>query len=1023
MKKALNHLDNVTENKNLEPINLNNLGKLFSIAYIKLYIKHLAEIYFYCKDKLSFQEIINTISGNNETNTRKVIKIFFFKNCLQFYENYSKFNDAIMKDQEFPFRKEYKEILESQSKNSKQNYFLNEHFIPLINYEEGYSKEMIAFTNLENNRFEELNSLINNDFLNNNGLDILYCLLVNHLISYYYSSEKDQFLQKIEIFKTQFEKIKSDLDLSQKCLTCINKILNINELIQEIQGKQKNDKYTQEQFEIILNSLRYVLHTTQFKENNFYNKLISEQCKDYIDNNYIPGGLPYNNIVINSYYALNELLRYPKGPEATGYYVCTCGQYYTLVNCTCPSGTFPCNNKNCNLKISGTGHKLLGPEAGQTDHWRVILTEEDKNVTSWSRKEIAAGKIPCIFLDEYKKRYVDKHLNQQPKGITKEEPIYFIKRFDQVRSLDELSFRILNYILYSHLFFSNLLGYLSDENLNQYTHGEFTCIRTIEKNWEIIQTILSEKGINNIKVFMNIIFDKIKDLMKDIEDITSIEKRTEFETKIKEYIDSLINNQEQYTAEESKYNDYNEKIKGSDPQSLNEIISENYSPFSDLYNKEEYPNLGLFLLSKYPDIKDVETSLEKKKDYTRNYCLLNQVLICNEEYGLIENVVNINKLVNLLFKKYNNKIERDKAKTKKILECFDENENLEDIKKNILIPYINSWNNIKTKCTNYLCRPTMPVLTLTMEHTLNNFLPDDGELYGGMYLASAYKFFIDSQNEFVKTIIKSIGPDSLLRSYLSQLNQEIHVYEASEEDIVKINSNSLRSVKDMIFQYSMRDIFKNGKIDFKEFKKSIKFDFDSIENELARKILPGVKLFVNQETNEPIQFISYLYETFRSNRSSIITNYNLKYPPRILTTKEEELLYAFIKEKKAKKQNFYVDVLASCQLLIDFIQKENFNKNKSIVSVIRDLPKYIEIDELLKSFFIEKTEDNEEKEIKEDDNNNIQIYSINTLINIYELIEFLCWDSFKDNLNDQYKLHLTEDMKKKITKVMETTIT
>ena len=96
------------ENKNLEAINLNNLGKIFSIAYVKLYIKYLAEIYIYNKINLSFQEIINTISSN-ENNSRKIVKIFFFKNCLQYFENYSKFNDSIMKDEEFPFRKEYKD--------------------------------------------------------------------------------------------------------------------------------------------------------------------------------------------------------------------------------------------------------------------------------------------------------------------------------------------------------------------------------------------------------------------------------------------------------------------------------------------------------------------------------------------------------------------------------------------------------------------------------------------------------------------------------------------------------------------------------------------------------------------------------------------------------------------------------------------------------------------------------------------------------------------------------------------------
>ena len=115
LNKALLHIDNVVENKNLEPSNLNNLGKLFSIAYVKLYIKHLAEIYIYSRDKISFEEIIKIISGN-DNNSRKVIKIFFYKNCLQYFENYSKFNDSINKNKEFPFTNEYRDILDSQKK-------------------------------------------------------------------------------------------------------------------------------------------------------------------------------------------------------------------------------------------------------------------------------------------------------------------------------------------------------------------------------------------------------------------------------------------------------------------------------------------------------------------------------------------------------------------------------------------------------------------------------------------------------------------------------------------------------------------------------------------------------------------------------------------------------------------------------------------------------------------------------------------------------------------------------------------
>ena len=216
----------------------------------------------------------------------------------------------------------------------------------------------------------------------------------------------------------------------------------------------------------------------------------------------------------------------------------------------------------------------------------------------------------------------------------------------------------------------------------------------------------------------------------------------------------------------------------------------------------------------------------------------------------------------------------------------------------------------------------------------------------------------------------------------------------------------------------MRDIFKNGKIDYKEFNRSIKFDFESIEIELGKLILPGVKKFIirDNNNNEPIKFISFLYETFRSSRSSIITNYNKKYPSRELIEEEQKQLYLFINENKNKSQNFIINILSSCQILIDFIQKENYNKNELILNVIKKLPKYIEIDETFTSSFI-KYYDEEGNQ-----NNEIQMFSINTLINIYNLIELICWEQFKDNLNEQYKMHLKDDIKKSIKDYLNKTI-
>ena len=504
--------------------------------------------------------------------------------------------------------------------------------------------------------------------------------------------------------------------------------------------------------------------------------------------------------------------------------------------------------------------------------------------------------------------------------------------------------------------------------------------------------------------------------MKQIKDTSTIEKRENFETNVKIFINELISNKKEYEKYENKYKTYNERIKGSNPQSLFEILLEEYSPFENIYNKNDYPNLEFFLLSEYPDINELEKSLMKQPNYSNKYCLLNQILIRNEEYRLIDNILNINKLVDILYKKYNNKIEREQAKEKPILECFEQNEREEIINK-VLKPYINSWDKIKSKCTRYLCRPNMPVLNLTTSHKLNYFLPDDGELGGGMYLASAYSNIINWQNSFIEIIKDSIGPDSILSPFLYQLSQEIYVHEANEENIVKIDNNIIKKVKNMILQYSMRDIFKNEKIDYREFKKSIKFDFISIENELARQILPGIKKFICKEDKEPIRFITYLYESFRSNRSSIIINYNTKYPPRKLIDEEEGLLLSFIKEIKTSNENISKDILSSCQILIDYIQKGNFNKNEQINSIIEKMPKYIVINDKLKSFFIENSNDIDiRKSIYYEES---QIFSVDSLMEIYNKIEFNCWEQFKNNLNEQYKMNIPDDIKRKIKEFMD----
>ena len=277
LNKALVHIDKCFTKKDLEEDNLNNLGKIYAISYIKLYIKYLAEIYRYNKTKLSFLKIIETISST-EHRTRYVVKLFFFKNFYQYFENYSQFNDYIKNDKEFPFRTEYLNIIQNET---QKVYILNNNYIPMKDFEL-YKDSAINFISIIiNSNFTNLNNLINKEFINNNGLDIFFCLCVNNLFCYFYSNEKEVYINKINSLKNEFNKIANSLELSPVSINLLSKIFNINQFIQTIISKKENNdnNLTQQQFEIFMHAFRFVIFSSKNNTNNFYFNLLSQQCK------------------------------------------------------------------------------------------------------------------------------------------------------------------------------------------------------------------------------------------------------------------------------------------------------------------------------------------------------------------------------------------------------------------------------------------------------------------------------------------------------------------------------------------------------------------------------------------------------------------------------------------------------------------------------------------------------------------------------------------------------------------------
>jgi len=225
---------------------------------------------------------------------------------------------------------------------------------------------------------------------------------------------------------------------------------------------------------------------------------------------------------------------------------------------------------------------------------------------------------------------------------------------------------------------------------------------------------------------------------------------------------------------------------------------------------------------------------------------------------------------------------------------------------------------------------------MKLDNKLCYFLVDDGDKEGGMFLAAAYQHLIEWQNAFINIIIGKNNMNGILYSYVSQLEQEIDIQDATKEEIINIDDNTYQRLNELNFSSSMRNIFtEENKINYKNYNNII-YNYDFIEEELGKIILPGLKKF----TNEKIKFVTYLFEGFRRGNSTVLVDYNNKYMPRALSETEKKCLNEFLQNNN-NNHKFYNDVFTSLQILMNEIIKENYEENYLIYKIIEALPDII----------------------------------------------------------------------------------
>jgi hypothetical protein len=124
-----------------------------------------------------------------------------------------------------------------------------------------------------------------------------------------------------------------------------------------------------------------------------------------------------------------------------------------------------------------------------------------------------------------------------------------------------------------------------------------------------------------------------------------------------------------------------------------------------------------------------------------------------------------------------------------------------------------------------------------------------------------------------------------------------------------------------------------------------------------------------------------------------------KYRARELTNEELEIIMKYKNPFEKRESKKMTDFLFSLQILIDIILERNYAKTELIYKII------------------EQNNINESLNILMDlfnDPLDNKLFTVDSLINIYNIFELICWDKIKDNLEDYYLMELNNNIKQKI---------
>lgn len=954
-KKCIINLDEYNDKNSTDDKN-KNISKLFSIGFIKTFC--FMFINFIEKnenDKLKNpSKIIKEI--NKSKTSSKIITLYIYKIIYNINHKYA----YLFSIKEFIDKyklKEYKHFNDFKIKEDDSE-LANQ-----FNLDKDYES---IYDIIEKYKFQKFKNVNINEFKSegiDKGIDKFYFASSNLILS--------------NLTKKEFDKSETYTNFYNNICKIIFKSPTLLKAIKLFYDPAKFSKIKKE-FEIdndilkiLIFSYRYCINELNSNTKNSIFGLFYDKNKINEINKYYYPGNDIKNIPIYDVYI--KILNHFKEKPKQGCFICMCkdGYYYSTRDEEPNTKDLDVKCQFCEEPIGAIKDRTRIIPVKRDNYFRILTQEEYEY-----KQKRDFHEYDYKMINDFKEQYIDKNF-QEERGITKIDENHLKKDNKAIRDLSQVSYRLLNFILYSHLFFARLCN--EDKKFDNYLPQNMKWGKLINQLWELLKIELNNNGVNSIELFMNYIFNELFKKLNESTNIKEYQALKKMEKELNTLIDDKIKLFKKEYNKEIKQ--ANEEIDKSNEHFIYNLLKEKYT---DL-DIEEYPFYQNFFYSDYLN-EDCLLELLKLKDKEKYPVLLKKLenQKSKKDKFSLNNLELFNKVLNLINEKYLFKISREEAE-KTLLkdeEIYKENSEIID---NFIVFY----NDLKKK------NETKKILILDKESKLSNFFIDDNTDFGKSYKDIYHDFSNKQNNELNNLLDIKIDKEILDKN----CKKKVNIQNINENEIFTLSLPKNFSFIDIIFNHSYRKALIDN--DYKSYNQFI-IDLESIEETMTELLLKNKKLL----NGNIINFI-YINEDLTFDNNDIITKFNNNQIIEKIDLDDKIILYEFY-EEHYEDINLLLSIIDNFNQLIIFLNN-NINNNKIAdeISGKKDISSAIN--------FLDDKLSEEFKEIFENKKN----MTINKITNLFIYYLRLIFDkSIKDQFNE-YQIQEEDIEEKKRNKIIK----